>query len=666
MVAAQRGPAANRGIAVVGLFFVAGLVGFTGWAVLNHSLLLDGMSGTDAALLLSMVITPVLAVLLVISLRRQDVFKLQALAEQKSRFSDRSATFDHMLDHMNQGMMLISRDRVVEVCNRRACDLLQLPPDLMATQPGLDDVLAFQWRKGLFEHTTNDLRLFIRKGGVSDAATRYERGTTDGRTIEVLSVPLSGGGTVRTVTDITERRLAEQSLAFVAQHDELTQLANRSSVRDRLEQELRRATDTATEIAVLYLDLDRFKLVNDTRGHAVGDALLAQVGQRLRTTVRSADLVGRIGGDEFAILLLNTNGDAVVRSIATDLLHRLSEPYTIDGQVSMIGVSIGVALFPDHGQTADDLLRNADSALYHAKHAGRGAVRFFESVGDQENRTRMQLESDLRTALDRQQFELAYQPIVNAWTGEVSAFEALIRWRHPERGLVSPADFIPVAEETGLIDPIGLWVLETACREAASWTSSAHISINLSPVQFRQPDLDRQIAAILERTGLAPSRLDLEVTEGVLLARTEAVRRAMTALKQRGVRLVLDDFGTAHSSVSYLLSFPFSQIKIDNSFVWALGTDASATAIVEAVLGMARAMRLDVVAEGVETTDQLEWVRRMGCGYIQGYLVGRPGPASGARNYLAGIDAAPVDLFVQDCAALIRGNVKRPRADNGP
>lgn len=645
MVAAQQGPAANRGIAAVGLFLVAGLVGLSGWVMNERNPSVDGLNGIDAALLLSMVVTPGLAALLVISRRRQDALKLQALAEQQSRFEDRSATFEHMLDHMDQGVMLITGDRVVEVCNRRACILLQLPPEMMSARPSLDDVLAYQWREGLFEYANNDVRLFIRKGAVSDETTRYERLTTNGRTIEVLSVPVSGGGTVRTVTDITERRAAEQSLAYVAQHDDLTQLANRASVRDRLEQELLRAADATTEVAVLYLDLDRFKLVNDTRGHAVGDALLAQVGQRLRTTVRSGDLVGRIGGDEFAILLLNTNGDAVVTSIATDLLHRVAEPYMIDGEVSMIGVSIGVALFPDHGQTADDLLRNADSALYRAKHAGRGVVRFFESAGDQEDRTRMQLESDLRSALDRQQFELAYQPIVNARTGKVAAFEALIRWRHPERGLVSPADFIPVAEETGLIGPIGLWVLETACLEAASWVSGAHISINLSPVQFRQPDLDRQIAAILERTGLAPSRLDLEVTEGVLLARTESVRRVMTALKQRGIRLVLDDFGTAHSSFSYLLSFPFSQIKIDKSFVWALGTDASATAIVEAVLGMARAMRLDVVAEGVETPDQLEWVRRMGCGYVQGYLIGRPGPASGARNYLAGIDAAPAALF---------------------
>ncbi len=557
----------------------------------------------------------------------------------------RSSSIDAMLDHMDQGVMLIARDRTVEICNRRACILLQLPPAMMAARPNLDDVLAYQWRAGLFEHTTNDVRLFIRKGGTSDEPTRYERQTTDGRTVEVLSVPLPGGGTVRTITDVTERKMAEQSLAFVAQHDDLTQLANRAAVRDRLEQELRRAIGASTEIAVLYLDLDRFKLVNDTRGHAVGDALLAQVGQRLRTTVRSGDLVGRIGGDEFAILLLNTNGDAVVTSIATDLLDRVSEPYMINGEASVIGVSIGVALFPDHGQTADDLLRNADSALYRAKHAGRGVVRFFESAVDLEDRTRLQLESDLRSALERNQFELAYQPIIDTSTGLPVSFEALIRWNHPERGLVGPAEFIPVAEEAGLIASIGLWVLETACREAAAWPGATRICINLSPAQFRQPNLEAQIGAVLEQTGLAPTRLELEVTEGVLLVRTEAVRRTMTALKQRGVRLVLDDFGTAHSSFSYLLSFPFSQIKIDKSFVWALGTDASATAIVEAVLGMARAMRLDVVAEGVETTEQLEWVRRMGCGFVQGYLLGRPGPASGARDFLAGLDGAPSELF---------------------
>ena len=557
----------------------------------------------------------------------------------------RVATVDLMLDHMDQGVMLIGQDRTVEVCNRRATELFQLPPEMMASRPSLDDVLSYQWGRGLFAQTSNTTRLLIRKASFPATVERYERQTTQGRTIEVLSVPLPAGGMVRTVTDITERKAAEHSLAFVAQHDELTQLANRATVRDRLEQQLVAAKGLAAEIAVLYLDLDRFKLVNDTRGHAVGDALLTQVGLRLRQTVRAGDLVGRIGGDEFAILLLNTCGNAVVDSIATDLLNCIAEPYTIDGEVSLIGISIGVALFPGHGTTADDLLRNADSALYRAKHAGRGVVRFFESADDVLDRTRLQLENDLRSALERRQFELAYQPIVSCVTGEPVAFEALLRWHHPERGLVAPAEFIPVAEETGLIGPIGLWVMETACREAVSWPSGIRIAINLSPAQFRQHDLEAQIAAILERTGLSPARLDLEVTEGVLLARTDAVRRAMQALKQRGIRLVLDDFGTANSSFSYLLSFPFAQIKIDKSFVWALSTDASAKAIVEAMLGIARAMKLDVVAEGVESEAQCAWVQALGCGYAQGNLFGSPAPGRDAQAYLSGAGRPPAALF---------------------
>ena len=657
---AQPAPAANRGRAASRVVLALGATALFTVAIAQHRAFIGGPDLVDVALA-GAAIAGLAALASCLRSRPVPVPVPVPVPEVEAKLpvavppisGDRTSAVDAMLEHMDQGVLLISRDRTVEVCNRRACELLQLPPGLMATQPNLDDVLAYQWRAGLFEHTTNDVRLFIRKGGTCDEPIRYERLTTDGRTIEVLSVPLSGGGTVRTVTDVTERKMAEQSLAFVAQHDDLTQLANRAAVRDRLEQALRRAIGASTEIAVLYLDLDRFKLVNDTRGHAVGDALLAQVGQRLRTTVRSGDLVGRIGGDEFAILLLNTNGDAVVTSIATDLLHRVSEPYMINGEASVIGVSIGVALFPEHGQTADDLLRNADSALYRAKHAGRGVVRFFESAVDLEDRTHLQLENDLRSALDRDQFELAYQPILDTSTGIPVSFEALIRWRHPERGLVGPAEFIPVAEEAGLIGAIGLWVLETACREAASWPNEARICINLSPAQFRQLNLDAQIGAVLEQTGLAPTRLELELTEGVLLARTEAVRRTMTALKQRGVRLVLDDFGTAHSSFSYLLSFPFSQIKIDKSFVWALGTDASATAIVEAVLGMARAMRLDVVAEGVETAEQLEWVRRMGCGFVQGYLLGRPGPASTALNYLTGDESAPPELFPARAQALV-------------
>ena len=608
------------------------------------SAVLPAIDPIDVALVVTLAALTIVIAALFLHTLRQDRRRTTSTASQEASSALRVARMSSMLDHMDQGVMLISRDRIVEVCNRRAAQLLQLPPAMMASCPSLDDVLAYQWREGMFEHTTNDVRLFIRKGGTSDMPVRYERQTTDGRIIEVLSAPLEGGGLVRTIMDITERKAAERSLAFAAQHDDLTQLANRSAIRDRLEQALIDAAGQSIEIAVLYLDLDRFKLINDTRGHAVGDALLAQVGQRLRTTVRSDDLVGRIGGDEFAVLLLNTSGDAVVTSIANDLLHRVADPYLIDGEASVIGVSIGVALFPEHGSTADALLRNADSALYRAKHAGRGVVRFFESADDEEDRTRLQLESDLRGALERHQFELAYQPIVDCRTGEPAAFEALIRWRHPDRGLVPPSEFIPLAEETGLIGPIGLWVMETACREAAGWTVPARISINLSPAQFRQPDLEQQIAAVLERTGLPPNRLDLEVTEGVLLARTESVRRAMQALKQRGIRLVLDDFGTAHSSFSYLLSFPFAQIKIDKSFVWALGTDTSARAIVEAVLGMARAMRLDVVAEGVETAEQFEWVRRLGCGYVQGYLLGRPAPASVARAYMTGEGRTP-DLF---------------------
>ena len=581
---------------------------------------------------------------------RQRPLLAYANPEEAARTATHLAAVELMLDHMDQGVLLISAAGIVEVCNRRACDLFQLPAELMARRPAMDEIMAYQWRENLFEHTTNDVRLLIRTGGIPGNAQRYERQTTHGRTIEVVSVPLQGGGMVRTVMDITERKAAERSLAFVAHHDELTQLANRAAVRDRLERELLTAAGTTTEIAVLYLDLDRFKLVNDTRGHAVGDALLAEVGLRLRTTVRSGDLVGRIGGDEFAILLLNTSSNAVVTSIATDLLHRVSEPYIIDGEASMIGISIGVALFPRDGATADHLLRNADSALYRAKHAGRGVVRFFESSDDELDRTLLQMESDLRSALERHQFEVAYQPIVDCQTGEPVSFEALLRWHHPERGLVPPAEFIPVAEATGLIGPIGLWVMETACREAAGWPSPTRVSINLSPGQFQQQDLDRQIAAILDRTGLHPGRLELEVTEGVLLARTEAVRRAMQALKQRGIRLVLDDFGTAHSSFSYLLSFPFAQIKIDKSFVWALGSDDSAKAIVEAVLGMARAMRLDVVAEGVETEAQLGWVRAMGCRFAQGHLFGMPAPAALTKEYLAGAGRPPRTVFAEAIA----------------
>ena len=548
------------------------------------------------------------------------------LVESQARLAEKSAALDIALENMDQGLLMMTPERVVAVCNRRAMEMLDLPPALMASQPKFDEVIQYQWLRGDFQMETAAVREFVRSGGVLSQPHSYERVGRDGRRIEISSVPLQGGGVVRTYTDVTERRAAQERLTFIAHHDDLTGLPNRLAFRERLAAHLTQARAAQEGLAILYIDLDRFKLVNDTRGHTVGDALLNQLGQRLLSAVRSGDVVSRFGGDEFAVLLSHTDGRAVASWLAEQIMASTSAPYVIDGEASSVGLSIGVAVFPGDGDTADDLLRAADSALYHAKRVGRGNVRFHEQKAQEETRGKLLLEQQLRLAIERNEMRLAYQPIFDVATGRPAAFEALVRWHHPDRGVIPPSDFIPLAEESGQIGALGRWVLETACREAAGWPGPAppRISVNLSPAQFRQPDLNQQIGGILLRTGLAPNRLDLEVTEGVLLAHTDAVRSGMQALRTRGIRLVLDDFGTAHASLSYLLSFPFQQLKIDKSFIWAMGTDTSAKAIVEAVLVMARAMRLDVVAEGVETEAQMIAIRALGCGFVQGFLLGRP------------------------------------------
>jgi diguanylate cyclase (GGDEF)-like protein len=430
------------------------------------------------------------------------------------------------------------------------------------------------------------------------------------------------------------RKITEERIHFVAHHDNLTQLANRLMFHQRLENTLSLARCEGQRFALLFLDLDRFKLVNDLLGHDTGDQLLMRVADRLRDNVRESDVIARMGGDEFAIIQTSGGQPLAAKALAQRLLQTMSQPFALNGRTALIGASIGIAFYPHDGENVETLLRNADIALYRAKAAGRNAYRMFSpdmAVGHNDT---IGFEEELRSAIGGDQFALHYQPVCNISSLQIEGFEALLRWSHPLRGAISPDVFIPVAEASGSIVELGRWVLETACAQAAGWEPPVCLSVNLSPLQFRQPDLPMQIMTALERSGLAPDRLDLEITEGLLLDDSDHVLRTTELLQREGIGITLDDFGTAYASLSYLRRFRFDRIKIDRSFVQSIDQDDSALAIVEAILALGRRLDLTVVAEGVETQSQLDALRRLGCPLVQGYLSGRPMANEQARRLL--------------------------------
>jgi diguanylate cyclase len=448
---------------------------------------------------------------------------------------------------------------------------------------------------------------------------------------EILARPIQqpdGTATVVAIRDLTERRRAEEKVRQLAHHDTLTGLPNRALLGSRLSQALETAALGGSLVAVLCLDLDRFKAVNDLLGHQGGDLLLVQVARRLQGCVRAGTTVARLGGDEFAIIVPHLPTTDQGADLARRVVDTLSNPFDLEGVRASIGVSIGLAFYPMDGTSPDLLLRNADTALYCAKESGRGTFKFFDASMEQRIVTRRNLETDLRQALELDQLVLFYQPIVDCNEGAVLGYEALLRWNHPERGLIPPSEFIPLAEETKLIVEIGHWVLATACAEAASWPIPHRLAVNLSSGQFQEPDLVSRLVTILERTGLHASRLELEVTESVIIANAAIAAAAFDDIRALGVRIVLDDFGSGYSSLSCLRQFAFDKIKIDQTFVQGLGEDNGTQAVVDAMLVLARGLCLDVTAEGVETERQLEQLRRRQCHEVQGFLLGRPKPAA--------------------------------------
>lgn len=436
------------------------------------------------------------------------------------------------------------------------------------------------------------------------------------------------------IETLVHKQELEVQLAHMAHHDSLTGLPNRALFHERLQQELVRARRDES-FAVLCLDLDRFKSVNDTLGHPVGDRLLQAVADRMRDCARETDIVARLGGDEFAIIQVATREPQGVTVLAERLLEAMAEPFDVAGHQVVIGTSIGIALVPSDGLDTDQIIRSADMALYRAKADGRGMFRFFEPEMDAKMQARRTLELDLRRAILKSEFELFYQPLVNLETNQVSGFEALLRWNHPTKGVVHPSDFIPVAEETGLIVPLGEWTIRNACLEAVAWPNEIKVAVNLSPVQFKNKGLAVAVAAALAHSGLSPRRLELEITESVLLLETHATLSILHQLRDLGVKISMDDFGTGYSSLSYLRSFPFDKIKIDQSFVRDLSERADSIAIIRAVSGLGRNLGMATTAEGVETVEQLAQLRLEGCSEVQGYLFSKP---TQALNVAAVVD----------------------------
>ncbi|MGX7705698.1 sensor domain-containing protein [Methylobacterium sp. Gmos1] len=562
-------------------------------------------------------------------------------ARADARLAEQNRWLDHALAHMSHGLVLFDADHRVTVVNRQFLDLYGLSPDTV--HPGItaEELIHRRTEAGNFPGLRpEEAWLQVRERLAKRARYRLDQTLIDGRVIAVTYAPTPEGGFVTVHEDVTAAKRAEAQIVHMARHDALTGLPNRALLHEGLAEALAKPPVPGRATAVLCLDLDRFKAVNDTLGHAVGDKLLREVTARLGVALRGEVEAGvatlaRLGGDEFAVVLRPTSRFRAGR-LAGRLIEAVARDYEIDGKRVAIGLSIGIALTPTDGQDPEGLLRAADMALYRAKAEGRGVHRFFEPAMDVAIQTRRGVELDLRTALAEEQFALAFQPFLDLSTNRIAGFEALVRWHHPVRGVVSPAAFVPVAEETGMIVPLGEWVLRQACREAARWPQALRVSVNLSPVQFRSGDIDATVIAALRDAGLDPHRLELEITEGVLLQDNASTLAILHRLKGLGVRIAMDDFGTGYSSLGYLRAFPFDKIKIDRAFVADLSVRPDALAIVRAVTTLADSLAMTTTAEGVETEEQLVHLREAGCTEVQGYLISRPVPADAVAPMLAG------------------------------
>jgi diguanylate cyclase (GGDEF)-like protein len=536
------------------------------------------------------------------------------------------------LDNMSQGIVMIDAEGRIPVVNRRAAELLGLPSAFLDP------------RRAMHVAEANQLGLSIQSEDSAPGMVEHGAVHKNGRIIEILSQHLPGGGQVRTFTDVTERRIADARIRHMAHHDSLTGFANRALLNEWLMDLLGKPPTSG--FGLLCLDLDGFKTVNDTLGHEAGDRLLRDISRRLLQLVGNHALLARTGGDEFAILCSSGTQPEATEALAAAIVTKMTEPIDIDGTQFRLSASIGVAFHPADGTTAVEIMRHADTAMYQAKARGRGQVVRFDSEMDHCLHERSQIERDLRRALTNDELEVWFQPRFETGQLRITGFEALARWRHPERGFISPVRFIPVAEQSGLIAELGIRVLKEACVFAAG-VPDGRIAVNLSPVQFLSNNLAEVIGQVLAEKHLAPERLELEITEGVLIGDESQALITLRSLHDQGFQIALDDFGTGYASLSYLRRFPFDRIKIDQSFVRAQEHDGATRAIIECVLTMAERLRLEVTAEGVETDRQLDLLVSQGCREVQGFLLGRPMPAADARafytNHAVGGSARAVD-----------------------
>jgi len=553
----------------------------------------------------------------------EEIASTEIVQKRKRELERQNLRLNAVVNNISQGLCMYDAKGRLVVSNAPYARIYDLPEEMLKPGTQLEDILSYLFEKGMEAGGDREAYIRWRREVISRGEYGKNIHELNGRTIMMQHHPMKDGGWVSTHEDITEQRQQEARIRHLARHDALTELPNRIQFLEEMAAS-EAGLDRGDKLAVLCIDLDHFKEVNDTLGHAIGDKVLKQVSARLWGSTRENDVLARLGGDEFSLLLRGVEKPADAAAIADRITRTMSTPFSIDGHQITIGASVGIAMAPDDGTTTDQLMKNADLALYRAKAEGRSTFHFFERGMDQAIQHRRQIEAGLRQALARKELRLVYQPLVGLKEDRVTCLEALLRWDHAEKGTISPAEFIPIAEETGLIVPIGEWVLREACRTAMTWPTDARVAVNLSTVQFKNNKLYETVVAALHESGLPPTRLELEITESLLLAESEPTLQTLHKLRALGVRISMDDFGTGYSSLSYLRSFPFDKIKIDRSFMRDLEQKGDSLAIIKAVIGLGHSLGMSTTAEGIETEEQLAAVREQGCNEVQGFLFSPP------------------------------------------
>jgi diguanylate cyclase (GGDEF)-like protein len=562
----------------------------------------------------------------------EEIASSEIMQKRKRDLELQNLRLDAAVNNISQGLAMFDPKGRLVICNEPYRRIYELPDDLVKPGTPLEDILNHLFDIGMQAGPDRASYVNWRREVIGRGEHAKNVHELDGRIIMMQHHPMKDGGWVTTHEDITEQRQQEERIRHMARHDALTQLPNRVQFIDEMSS-AEAAINRGDKVAVLAIDLDHFKGVNDTLGHALGDKVLQQASARLWGTTRENDVLARLGGDEYALLLRDIEKPADAATIAERIVKVMGQPFGIEGHQVVIGASVGIAIAPQDGETSDELMKNADLALYKAKHEGRSTYHFFEAGMDAAIQKRRTIEAGLRLALARNELRLVYQPLVGLEENRVTCLEALLRW-DSERGTISPAEFIPVAEETGLIVPIGEWVLREACRQATEWPDDVRVAVNLSAVQFKNKRLFEVVESALRESGLKSTRLELEITESLLLNDNEPTLKTLHKIRALGVRISMDDFGTGYSSLSYLRSFPFDKIKIDRSFMRDLKSKGDSLAIIKAVIGLGHSLGMSTTAEGIETEEQLAAVREQGCNEVQGFLFSPPVSPSAVSEML--------------------------------